>query len=236
MSALREVLLILEKPEDEVSQFELKRASKLINAVKRERYAKSEHRHALCDGVRQFLTLDELERLFGLVTSRRDALAYALMLAFGLRVSEAFECEYHEPTKQLLVLSEKTGRYETLPVYPSAERIVREAVGLSGSVTGLRNRFRKYRDLEPELTYRYSRTKDGRKMSQFSSKSLRKSAIERVYEVTKDPIMTSRFSRHSLPYHYGELASYLHRDESRLRDVLEEALGPCLRRIDALIS
>lgn len=233
MSAISEVLLILEKPE--VSQFELKRASKLINAVKRERFAKSEHRYALCDGVRQYLTLDEIERLFGLVTSKRDALSYALMLAFGLRVSEVYECEYHEPTRQLLVLSEKTGRYETLPVYPSAERIVEASVSLSGSITGLRNRFRKYRDLDPELTYRYSRTRDGRKMSQFSSKSLRKSAIERVYEVTKDPIMTSRFSRHSLPYHYGELASYLHRDETRLREVLEEAIGPCLQRIEPYI-
>lgn len=230
MGGYSQVLDLLSVDEDELTLDRLKRASSLLACERRERFDRGP-RVARCRRVRQFFSDVELERFFGLVSSQRDARAFLLALAFGLRVSEVPRASFHEGSMTLRVYSEKLDRYESLPVYEGALDVARWADSLDVSPNGLRNRFRVYRDRDPALCFWYDESDDGRRLSQFSSKSLRKTFVQRVYESSRDPIVASMCSRHSLPSRYGQIASYVFFDDERLRFVLEDAMGETIRRL-----
>lgn len=228
MDALVDVLDRFES--DSLTLESLKRAQSVLCDARSSRFSRGS-RIPACARLRQCWSVDELVRFFGLVSSESDRDAFLFMFAFGLRASEVSSCVFHEPSLQLRVFARKTGRFDVLPVYPSALRLARRSREFSVSCDGLRNRFRSYRDRDPLFRFSYARSADGRSLSQFSSKSLRKSAVQLVYESSRDPILTSMFSRHSLPSRYGQLASYLYFDEVALRGLLEESLGSVLRRL-----
>lgn len=230
MDALVDVLDRLES--DSLTLDALKRAQSSLVRFRSERFSRGP-RLALCRRVRQFFSPEDLEVFFGLVSSRQDRTAFLLMLAFGLRVSEVSRCVFHEESMQLRVFSEKLDRFETLPVYAGALLVARASCDLVVSPDGLRNRFREYRSRDPALCYSYCSSVDDRRLFQYSSKSLRKTAVQLVYARCRDPLLTSLFSRHSLPARYGQVSSYLYFDDDELRGVMQDALGTLVFRLSS---
>lgn len=230
MDALVDVLNRFES--DSLTLDALKRAQSALSEARSEHFSRGP-RLSLCRRVRQFFSLEDLEVFFGLVSSPRDRVAFLLMLAFGLRVSEVSRCVFHEESMQLRVYSEKLDRFETLPVYPGALVVARASRDLVVSSDGLRNRFRLYRSRDPRLCYSYCSSLDDRRLYQYSSKSLRKTAVQFVYAQCRDPLVTSLFSRHSLPARYGQVSAYLYFDDEELRAVMQEALGSIVSRLSS---
>ncbi len=190
----------------ELSDLKLKQLSKIVNAVRREKYRKNQK--YLSEGVDRIFTEDELCAFFNALPNQKYRLAFMLQLALALRISELApinvrDIDFHRQT--IIIHEQKTGKhiekkvpaelFERLIAYIGHRKAEIKAHGgflwysdgspskklqkPHNSKDWLRNLFNKTRD-KAGLTRTYADSKDGKRLYAISTHSLRRTGITRM--------------------------------------------------------
>ena len=172
------------------------------------------------------LTPEQLVALLRFAHPRSRA-SFALMLLYGFREGEVHTASMVPNQGLVHVVNFKVRhRNEYIPLIEGSEILF---LAPKPSYNLLRRDFRAAADLiGASYTYAVSRT--GRKLYQFTTHSLRHSAISIVAAHSHDPAIAAAFARHSREKAFGTTGRYIHVPTDRVREAMEKALWPLVVR------
>jgi len=207
---------------EEMSQAKIKKLSKKINKGKELLYPSN--RDYKNRNVREVFYNRELRRFMNSVRSPSARRAFLLQYFYGLRVGEISRCEWKQKSNILLVDLEKSDREQRIPVHGRTGVLLEDYDEYSGlSKNYLRKVFRKVRE-DVGLDYVYGESSDGRRLFQFKTHSLRKTAATVFMQEVEVEMKMKEFLGHS--QQSNSTASYHGYWESEYRKDLESAFDP----------
>lgn len=202
-SMSREVLdRVREMSDDEVasvlesmSQAKIKELSKKINKGKELLYpSNSSYKNR---NVREVFFWEELQRFLNSVRSPSVRLAFLLQFFYGLRVGEISRCEWNQTAGVLVVDLLKSDREQRIPVHGPTDKILCDYGEFSGlSSDYIRKVFRRVRE-DTGLDAVYGESSDGRRLFQFTTHSLRKTAATVFMREVNSKMKMKEFLGHS---------------------------------------
>jgi len=206
---------------EEMSQAKIKELSKKINQGKELLYPSN--RDYKNRNVREVFYNDELRRFVNCVRSPTARRAFLLQYFFGLRVGEIGRCDWKKGSGIVVVDLEKSEREQRIPVHGCTDRLLDdygEYCGLSKHY--LRKVFRRVRE-DVGLDYVYGESSDGRRLFQFKTHSLRKTAATVFMQEVEVEMKMKEFLGHS--QQSNSTASYHGYWEEEYREDLEETFS-----------
>jgi len=207
---------------EEMSQAKIKELSKKINEGKELLYPRN--RDYKNRNVREVFYNRELRRFMNSVRSPTARCAFLLQYFFGLRVGEIGLCEWKQDSGVLVVDLEKSEREQRIPVHGETDKLLEDYGEYSGlSKHYLRKVFRRVRE-DVGLDYVYGESSDGRRLFQFKTHSLRKTAATVFMREVEVEMKMKEFLGHS--QQSNSTASYHGYWEEEYRQDLERAFEP----------
>jgi len=204
-----------------MSKKEIRDLSRLVNDAREHHYPRD--RGPDYGNLDRSLSLDQARRFFDVINNEKVARAFLLQVMFGLRIGELDSVRYQEENGLLRVENKKQSRQEFLPVHGRTVELMPFLEQIAAySKNYLRNCFASIRE-DAGLTQTYGEDRRGRTQYQYTSHSLRHTAIKLYARVQDDNFKLCQFSRHEPSKEIGEVATYRHVDHDDLREELRNA-------------
>jgi hypothetical protein len=211
-----------------LTQWELKNIMRVASATRRHKYDR--RRDALYGRLPRAMSLEDLRRVVAALPCwKLRTIVLDLLFPYALRVGEIHKVEVLCGQGLLRVGTQdrptKTGRVDYLPVYTDSERLQR-AIRLARGFhpASVSRAFRKAVK-RAGVGIVYARSRDGRSLNQFTTHSVRHTAISLFGDFVKDEYVYTLFSRHDSRSRLGVVATYRHVSMDRLRVLLKECFA-----------
>jgi integrase len=205
----------------DMSKLEIRDLSRLVNDARDYHYPR--RRQPKYGNLDKSMSYSQAKRFYQAINNDKVGRAFLLQLMFGLRIGELDTVEYQEENRLLKVENKKESRREYLPVHGRTSELMPFLDQIAAySDNYLRNCFASIRD-DAGLDQVYAESENGKQLYQYTSHSLRHTAITVFARVEDDNYELCQFSRHEPSKEVGTVATYRHTSHDDLRDKLEHA-------------
>lgn len=215
-----------------LTQHQIKRLRKIAGEVINQKYdMKSGRSKPLYGNLPKKFSLSELEQIFAKIDNTRLRMAFAIQFLLGLRIGELSNLEIVPNQGIVKICSNKSKKIDFLPLLPCVEQLI---IKYQSGVMFNHNYLRKvFRDILKEvgLNYAYAISDDNRKLHQFSTHSLRHTAVNMFSEFVGDDYKTCCFSRHTAQSRMGTQAAYRHYSLDELREDYSACFGELAKNL-----
>lgn len=179
------------------------------------------------------LNAQQLEQFFKTIYRKETRRIFLIQFYYGLRIGEIGTIEYLQPQKLIKIYNQKCDRIDYLPVHGETYKLFEKPIILPhlDNLRGSFNQTIKRMGLE----FRYYKTRQGSELRQFTTHSLRHSAITLFMNYIKDPLKGMKFSRHANNKQFGSLPVYCNYSLDEMRTDLEQTFKPLYYLIDKAI-
>jgi integrase len=195
--------------------------SKVVHDIRKEKYMRCKDTK-YGDLPRRF-NEEQLRIFFKGIRNKTVRIAFLIQFFYGLRIGELKHLTYVENQNLLKIYNEKCNRTEYLPVHGKTIELIKYLPKMK-KISGhyLRNKFRE-NTFKTKINYVYGHNTRGKDLWQFSSHSLRHTAITIFGKHIVDPIKCMKFSRHKANKTFGVLPIYSYYGLDELKIDLETA-------------
>lgn len=163
---------------------------------------------------------EQLIKFFINIRNKEIKKAFLIQFFYALRVGEIAEIETFPEQGIIKVKNKKCDRVDYLPLYAPIDKLI---IGFKQKNTYhyLRKAFRRIR-MEADLGFSYGESTTERPLYQFTTHSLRHTAINIFGNYIRDPVKINIFSRHKKQKDIGVMATYRYYGLDELRKDLEK--------------
>jgi len=222
----RQIDLYAELTGTGLSQEKAKQLRRAITAYIDDNFERGKER-TLYGNLPRAFTKDQLRLFFSKIQNDTHRACFLLQFFLGLRVGEICNVEFLVDQNLVKITNHKCRRVEYVPLYPTLEQfylLYKPFFPLKLSNAYLAKKFRYYRSKHASLSYQYGESKTGMLLYQFTTHSLRHTAINFFRKSVRDPYIVSLFSRHK-PRELGVMSTYYHTSNEELAQDLEKVFG-----------
>ncbi len=218
-----------------LTQHQLKRLRKIAGEVITSKYDMGRERKIPKYGnLPKNFTMSQLESFFASIKHEGPRIAFTIQFLLGLRIGELNGLEIVEGQGLVKIQNNKCSRTDFLPIIPVVEQLIRQyQEGIQYSPDYLRKVFRQT-VIDADMNYSYGTSDDNKKLHQFSTHSLRHTAINLFSEFIGDQYRACCFSRHSANSQFGAQASYRHYSLDEMRTDYEECFGEIAKNLSMI--
>lgn len=204
--------------------------SKVVHDIRKEKYLRC--KDTKYGDLPRCLNETQIRMFFESLRNKTVKRALLMQFFYGLRIGELKHISYVPNQNMLKIYNEKCNRTEYLPVHGKTIKLI-QYISKINTLSGhyLRNRFRE-RTFKLDMNFSYANSTNGNQLWQFSSHSLRHTAITIFGRHIIDPVKAMKFSRHKANKTFGVLPTYLYYGHEELKKDLEKAFRKYYNLID----
>lgn len=167
---------------------------------------------------------EQLYQFFNSIRNPQIKIQFLIQFFYALRRGEINTLRIIPNQNIIQLYNEKNDKYNYLPLYePIKSFLLKHPYITFNTANYLGKAFRSIRK-SAGLNFDYGKSTTGNPIYQFTTHSLRHSAITIFGNYIKDDFKVSKFSRHSLNKLFGEVPTYRHYSMDELRKDLESCM------------
>jgi integrase len=201
-------------------KWKLHLVTKACTLARKDKYQRN--KHTKYGNLPRSMTQEQLKTFFSSI--RNPQLKKELLLQFflALRVGEISSIKIVKGQDLIQILNKKCDRVEYLPLFEPLRTLLKDDLNFCIHTKDyIRKCFRSVRD-KAGLNFSYGMSNKGKPLYQFTTHSLRHTAINLFGAHVKDPYKVCQYSRHLAENIVGVQATYRHYSIEELRHDLEE--------------